>query len=106
MTDRQVASVPASDSMFAEQEPAWQYRRSAQLVSRVELVVVQSSSAEAERPVPEHSDCQAVAELLSAVQVADTGMAERLAAEASAVAGTVVGLASADKSVGTEAASA
>tara|TARA_R110002072_G_scaffold302970_1_gene490486 strand:- start:25148 stop:25807 length:660 start_codon:yes stop_codon:yes gene_type:complete len=88
----QVVSVREPDSKFAEQVLGSPCRRSALQASPVEPVVEPCSSVETELPVPEHFDYPAAA-------AAGTGMAERLAVEASVAAPAL-----ADKPVGTEAA--
>ena len=81
-------NVRESGSKFAEQAQVSQHRLLVPEVPLAEPAAVPSSSAEAERRVPEDSDCQVAAGWLAVEQVAaGTGEAERPAAEATVVVG-------------------
>lgn len=91
MAERRAVNVRESGSKFAEQAQASQHRLLVPEVPPAEPAAEPSSSAEAERPVPEDSDCQFAAGGLAVEQVAaGTGKAERPAAEATVVVGSVV----------------
>lgn len=100
MIERRAVNIRESSSKFAGQAQASQHRLLVPEVPPAEPAAVPSSSAEAEPPVPEYSDCQVAAGWLVVEQVAaGAGKAGRPAAEASVVAVRALG----DKSAGTAA---
>ena len=91
MTELRAVNVRESGSKFAEQAQASQHRLLVPEVPPAEPAAVPSSSAEAEPPVSEDSDCQVAAGWLAVEQVAaGTGKVERPAAEATVVVESVV----------------